>query len=369
MMKKALPAMIGLALAGGVSVAAADVSVFGHIDTSINWADIDGVGNTNNFACTTCSIGFKGSEDLGNGLKAIFSLDFQYDTVNRNNSKTTTKSTTYTTVSSQVITAVTSVKTSAPAITDRDQWLGLSGGFGKVRVGTISTLYKSHGADIDPLYRTALQGRDHGLQSESFHSGAGEELEGRATNTIRWDSADFSGVKVGATYTLDSSKADGESANPYGLGASYENGGMLVFADYMDNARSGVADKQAWKIGGKYDMGLFSFYGQYEDFDDSLSTNDNITLWQVAGGVNNLLGMNMYLGIAHGDNKDTSEDYQAWTFAITHDFSKSTMVYGGVTQVSGCTVGGSAATLSACAPIGAAGTSYDWTSFGMKMKF
>ena len=180
-----LPTMVGLALVGGMTAASADVSLFGHIDTSIDSID-DGTTDDINLNCTTCSIGFKGSEDLGNGLKAIFSLDFEYDTTERNSS-----------------------------LTDRDQWLGLGGGFGQVRVGTISTVYKSHGAMIDPLYRTSLQGRDRGLQS-SFHSKAGEELEGRATNTVRWDSTDFSGFKLGATYTFDSGGA--ETDDPFGIG-------------------------------------------------------------------------------------------------------------------------------------------------------
>ena len=182
MSRKLLPVLIGAALAGGVNLAAADVTLFGHIDTSYIGIDQDGGMDDTVFRCTTCSVGFKGSEDLGNGLKAIFKLDFQFDTINRNRASDGTNS-----------------------ITDRDQWLGLAGGFGKVRVGTISTVYKSHGAMIDPLYRTALQGRDRGLQS-GFHSGAGEELQGRATNTVRWDSPSFSGVQLGAHYTLDSDR-------------------------------------------------------------------------------------------------------------------------------------------------------------------
>ena len=35
-------------------------------------------------------------------------------------------------------------------VSDRDQFVGLAGDFGKVRFGTISTSYKSHGAMIDP---------------------------------------------------------------------------------------------------------------------------------------------------------------------------------------------------------------------------
>ena len=87
MIKKILPAMIGASLLGGVNVAVADVTAFGHIDTSFGSRKDERLVNDdrlNNLTCTTCSIGFKGSEDLGNGLKAIFKIDFQYDTTERN---------------------------------------------------------------------------------------------------------------------------------------------------------------------------------------------------------------------------------------------------------------------------------------------
>ncbi|MGB5260389.1 MAG: porin, partial [Gammaproteobacteria bacterium] len=133
--KKILPTMIGVALAGGMSAVAADVSIFGHIDTSFDATDVDGGSDDQNLNCTTCSVGFKGSEDLGNGLKAIFSIDFQYDTTERNNSRPSSTSLSVLTPGGTVTgSVVTSVGSSS--ITDRDQWLGLAGGFGQVRIGT-----------------------------------------------------------------------------------------------------------------------------------------------------------------------------------------------------------------------------------------
>ena len=142
-----------------VSYAAqADVTVFGHLDTSVAGIDTDEnfvttgkmpadwtVASTDsddeNFYCTTCSLGFKGSEDLGNGLKAIFKLDFQYDTTERNTGKASAKrvavpATTVTTANGGTATVnglVTNVSDSS-SITDRDQWLGLAGNFGQVRI-------------------------------------------------------------------------------------------------------------------------------------------------------------------------------------------------------------------------------------------
>ena len=86
MTKKLLPMMIGTALAGGMTAAMADVTVFGHLDTSVDYVDPNSslIDDDTNLNCNTCSIGFKGSEDLGNGLKAIFKIDFQYDSTERN---------------------------------------------------------------------------------------------------------------------------------------------------------------------------------------------------------------------------------------------------------------------------------------------
>ena len=329
MTKKLLPTMIGVALAGSMSVVAADVTVFGHIDTSIVNYDIDqdaalpGGNNISdtNFVCTTCSIGFKGSEDLGNGLKAIFKLDFQYDTTVRNDGDG----------------SGADGDNNNSGLVDRDQWVGLAGGFGQVRIGTISTVYKSHGSMLDPLYRTSLQGRDVGLQS-GFHSGAGEELQGRATNTLRWDSVNYNGFKVGVHYTLDSDETDGEDNDPYGIGGSYENGGILVFADYMDNNGDGNAtqdDVTAWKVGGKYTMNDFAVMGQYEDgsIDDGTPAGDgDITVWHIGGSYT--MGNNMLYaayGQGNGDFPGFDQDYDTYTIAGVHSMSKRTSIYAGYT--------------------------------------
>jgi predicted porin len=343
MIKKILPTMIGVALAGSMSAAAADISVFGHIDTSIDNVDVSDNGappgapdnaDDTNLHCTTCSIGFKGSEDLGNGLKAIFSLDFQYNTTERNSRSINNG--TYGGAQNDTL----GNEPVANAITDRDQWLGLSGGFGKVRVGTISTVYKSHGAMIDPLYRTSLQGRDHHLQINELHSGAGEETQGRATNTFRWDSPSYSGFQVGAHYTLDNNEQSNEDDNPYGIGLSYENGGILAFADYItndssDSVANGTREISAWKVGGKFAFSDFAVMGQYEDADGLNAINDETTQWHIAGSYT--MGSNLlYLAYGNRESENTGitfEDADSWTIAGVHNMSKNTSVYAGYNNI------------------------------------
>ena len=256
MIKKILPAMIGAAFLGGMSSAVADVTAMGHIDTSFNSGKNKNQSNKtlNNLDCTTCSIGFKGSEDLGNGLSAIFKIDFQYDPTG-------------------------DVEGNNPAgIKDRDQWLGMNSNWGKLRFGTISTTYKSHGAMLDPIYRTAAQGRDWGLQS-NLHTGAGDtEAQGRATNTIRYDSPTFSGFQASGHYTVAKENNDPggtTSANsPWGIGGQWQGGAFLVFADYITSDEGG--DDDAWKIGGRWGFGNYALFGQYEGDNGAISGRSNL---------------------------------------------------------------------------------------------
>ena len=335
--KLLLPAMIGAALVAGVTNVAADVTAMGHIDTSfVASKDKNRSGdNLNNLTCTTCSFGFKGSEDLGNGLAAIFKIDFQYDTTERNR-----------------------------GLTDRDQWLGLDTNFGKLRIGTISTSYKSHGAMLDPIYRTSVQGRDWGLQSR-LQAGAGDDkAQGRATNTIRYDSPTFAGFMVTGHYTVQNeTDADSSADSPWGLGGQWKAGGFLVFADYITSDVGG--DDDAWKVGGRWGFSKFAIFGQYEGDGGAISQNINIAtsdgvivgqdvagagdgadtwfLGGTAGFGNNLI----YAAYGQGSNAKgatlISDDplldgsgvntkYDSWEIVGVHSLSKRTKAYAGYVQ-------------------------------------
>jgi predicted porin len=362
MIKKLLPTMIGAALVGGMAPAVADVTVFGHIDTSIDYVDQNN--SDTNMNCNTCSIGFKGSEDLGNGLKAIFKIDFQYDTTERNTGRARARSasqqintvtvTTTTDTGGNVnvnpnynvttVSGVTSVSDTS-SITDRDQWLGLAGNFGQVRFGTISTVYKSHGAMIDPIYRTSAQARSVRLQS-NLHNGAGENGEGRAEDTIRYDSPNWNGLQFGAHYTIQTDpQPDGsDTDSPWGAGIQYQNGPFLVFADYITNDNGG--DDEAAKIGGKWTIGNYSLYGQYEydmglisylDGAQSGNKGDGNDVWEIGGTAT--FGNNTLVA-AYGQNDGTSggnglnNESDQFEIVGVHSLSKRTLVYGGYVNIS-----------------------------------
>ena len=352
-MKRVSAAVAGV-LAGGLTLAAnAGVTVFGHLDEALaNTSWTHGTKTTGrkksdtNLVCTTCSIGFKGGEDLGNGLKAIFKLDYQFDINNRNSVKPNKSG----------------VLKGTGAITDRDQWLGLAGeNWGKIRFGTISTGYKSTGAMIDPVYRTAAQARAIGLQSP-LHLGAGENGQGRMTNHIRYDSPSFSGFKAIVDYSLDSNGSDGGTDNAWAVTGVYKNGPILGFGSYITNGQGGK--DSAWKLGGSYKFGDATVFGQYENDDGLISeaaklgganikgecrttignpacttaSNPNdahgADVWHIGGTYamgNNIL----YAAYGHGSDvsgknltavqKNTS--YKTYSVIGIHVFSKRTLAY------------------------------------------
>jgi len=367
MKDKYIPTLLGIILAGGISmVAQADVTVFGHIDESVEFFDQDGGSDDSVFVCTTCSIGFKGKEDLGNGMKAIFKLDWQYDINSRNKGVSSKEVAAGAGDAADVNGDGDKVSNSGKnGLFDRDQWLGLGGNFGELRVGTISTVYKSHGAKIDPIYRTALQQRDRGLQS-NMHTGAGEEGQGRATNTARYDSPSWNGLKLAATFTLDSADTI-EDDNPYGAGVSYENAGILLFADYLTTDTG--KDDDAYKFGGKYTMNNLAFMAQYE-VDGGLITSkapgtsgDGADTWFV-GGTFTLGNSMIYGGYGQGDGGDALSDYNAFELVGTHSMSKRTKVYAGYSNID-C----DDQDTNVCSSVGPkAGEDEQW-NFGMKHTF
>jgi len=327
MSKKLIASAIGLVMAGGMGLANADVKIYGQIDLSLLATDSDAAGFEDdiNMHSQNSAIGIKGSEDLGNGLSAFFKMEYESD-----------------------------VSNGGDFGTGRDQFVGLKmESFGKLSFGAMSTAYKAPGSKIDPFYRTPLQSRDVGLQS-NLHSGKGEEGQGRGTNMVRYDSPSLGGLGLTATYQFDDSKGDGEDDDPYSLGITYKGGGLYAAASYIDTQRDD--DNSAAQVLARYDIGDFSVHAIYE-FDLGLITaqrsngftdsnggragtaqDDGADIWSVGATYtigNNLVAADWGNG-SDSDGKDgvsgngdDNEEYDVWRIAAYHSFSKRTRVYAG----------------------------------------
>ena len=320
-------ALMAAALAGGTSLVNADATLYGQLDLSIDAEDQDGVRDDVNMGSNRSSIGVKGSEALGNGMSAFFKLEWQVDIDDADIEKS----------------SFNEDETSG-GFTGRDQYMGLAfERFGKLTFGTMSTAYKSDAAALDPAYRTRIQSRNVGLQSV-LHKGKGDAGQGRATNTVRYDSPSWNGVSGTAHYTLDNDKdVDGDD-DPFGAGVRYKGGNIYAFADYITNSRSG--DSDAWQIGAKYTLNAFAFWGMYE-FDQGListqtwgtdNNGDGADVWNLGGSWT--IGNNM-LAFRYGQSDDggakiggskVRTEYNTWSITGQHSFSNRTKVYAGFSE-------------------------------------
>jgi predicted porin len=322
MNKKLLTTAVGVALAGGMGLATADVKLYGQLDVSYDYVNQDEADNLSDLRSNTSAIGVKGSEDLGNGLEAFFKVEYQTDLVNDSN---------------------------GDGWTGRDQYLGLGQEVaGKLALGTMSTAYKAQASKIDPFYRTSLQSRTLGLQSR-LHAGKGEEGEGRATNTIGYSSPNWGGLGLLGTYTLDSDDTDGEDDNPWSVGASFSGlGGLYAFVSYVTTNAGG--DDDATQLGVQYALDAFEVHGIYE-MDGGLITlqqyglsdapgnpnagaGDGADVWSVGGSYtigNNVIGADYGQGDEVDGPQDATntDDYDVWRIVAYHKFSERTRVYTG----------------------------------------
>jgi len=146
---------------------------------------------------------------------------------------------------------------------DMDQYLGLEGGFGLLRVGTMLTPYMQTGIMMDPYRRDALAARFFPEIQSALHTGTGKG-RGRTTNSIRFDSPPARGVAAQFFYGIDQSD---ENDNSIGTGLTFDSEYMSLFGQWYDNGEPGK-DK-AWKFGGELKGGGASLFGQYE-YDDGL---------------------------------------------------------------------------------------------------
>lgn len=318
-MKKSL---IALAVAGVVSApafaATANVDVYGAVRMSVDRTDTDGVGSEWQIEDRVSRIGFKGAEDLGGGLKAIWQIE-------------------------QGIT----VDSDAGAFGGaglRNTFVGLSGGFGTVLLGRHDTPYKLAGsADLFGDTIADSQGTSGIIGYGGFDT--------RASNTVAYVSPTVSGFHAAVAVVpgeAAGTAADG-LADAYSAAAIYVNGPLKATLGYenYDN----IADNNAWKanvgyvlgslkLGGTYEkqsraaansdatnylvsaafgMGNITLMAQYGDRDSDTNANDK-TRWVVGAGYAFSKRTDAYLAYMNDDNGDTTADADGFTLGLNHSF-------------------------------------------------
>lgn len=181
---------------------------------------------------------------------------------------------------------------------DMDQYLGLEGGFGMLRAGTIMTPYMQTGIMMDPYRRDALAARFFPQIQSGLHYGTAKG-RGRTTNTLRYDSP-ISGQGMAAQmfYVIDQSP---NNDNSFGTGFTFNSQYMSLFAQWYDNGEPGK-DK-AYKFGGELKAGDAALFGQYEFDDGLISLADNLSPTETTGKNNTYGADTWHAGLKYTNGK------------------------------------------------------------------
>ena len=230
--------LIALAVAALPMAAMADVTLYGTVEAALETGK--GLKHTNNTKSTTrvddtgSLIGFKGAEDLGNGLKAIWQIEQSLN-----------------------VDGTTGAGTGNDSLNrwaTRDSFIGLEGNFGKVRVGRLSTYPKSAMGQSDAAW---IYGA--GVNGLQYHQA--QALDGRTNNAIAYDSPAFGGFSFGATYGFDEVRTTlpltttRSNAATWSLGGTYANAGFYGSAGYVSQADTDstlTKSSNYWRVEGGY---------------------------------------------------------------------------------------------------------------------
>ena len=265
-MKKTLAAVAVLGAFAG-SALAADVQLYGIVDEGLAYShvDLDGAADaTDSFSMNSgmqsgSRFGFKGTEDLGNGLTVGFVLENGFTADNGADNST---------------------------LFDREASLFIEGGFGKLAMGKIGSINcgTSSWAQIGVL--SAFGTSNWGGYSNQIGSTA--STGGVMDNTIAYQSPTFAGFTVFAQYSMgdDGDKTISGSENEssldryYAIGAKYANGPLTAyFAVDSVNYRTwagtapvpgadDIDDSLTVTLGGNYDFGVAQVFFGAQYFDE-----------------------------------------------------------------------------------------------------
>ncbi|WP_416243829.1 porin [Azospira sp. APE16] len=330
-MQKKFIALAVAALASGAAFAQSNVQVYGVADfgLAVNGSALNGTttGQNTRFDSGIASgsrLGFKGTEDLGNGLKALFNFEMGLTLDDGASAQGRTFG--------------------------RQSYVGLTGGFGTVIGGRIYTPHYSLMAQIDP-FGVGTAGRANNLFASS-RIAAGLYDPIRVNNTVAYVSPSFSGLSVTAAYgtnSLDNQESAANTSNQnrlFAIAPTYTNGPLTVGLNYHQvkldgNALIGGAGSDgklsSYTLAGKYDFGVLALSGAYGSNKVEANGNDadKVRNWLI--GVSAPIGAKVVLKASYNNLKDKLNDNaDAKQFAIGADYllSKRTKLYTAFSKIS-----------------------------------
>lgn len=308
-MKKNLIALTVLASSITSAHAASSVTMYGTVDVNYQgtsrYSFTQGMSNAGNLSSQNSKFGIKGSEDLGNGLSAIFKLEGRFDA---------------------------DTGSFQEQMFSRESTVGLQGAFGKVRFGrapsamwTTIGLYNP-GNGVSTYWNPYSSSSRHSNSMFYDYDNGGLNIGGNITTKGGYNDRT---KNYAATVTANEGVAGTKVA--YGLHASYMQKdkfsvGVAYQNDALDKHEFGVGAYYTFKpvtIGGAYTRGKQGAGTRYVDLTAYISA-------QVTAA--DSVYVKYMRQTLRGATSAASQRADNWTLGGQHNLSKRTSIYADVSR-------------------------------------
>ena len=295
-MKKSLVAL-ALAAAFGGAAAQSSVTIYGTVDAGIQRTTHAPNDATVVTRRDNNKLGFRGVEDLGNGLKALFQLEIRYDP------------------------DTGALENNVRPLFQGQSRVGLQGAFGTVRIGRGLTAYQESSIAFEPWSgQPAVAGYQTDLHVAGYTSDplsvAGNSLN-RFSNAVFYNTPVWNGFQVNVTVATKEANNGPvvigkgtaaapqyaanamASANPWSFSATYTNGPFAA----MIGAERNAIETKLWSVAASYkpipDLKLMASF-QRQDQSHTQWINTDTDAWVL--GANYIIGPNKFLA-GYGQKK------------------------------------------------------------------
>jgi predicted porin len=296
-MKKQIALGLLAAVAAGGAFAQSSVTVYGRLNVTLEsqkHGDDDRISEVVNNASR---IGFKGTEDLGGGLKAGFQIEHGFDPT---------------------------TGAAAGTFWGRQAEVNIGGAFGTVRLGTFTP--ESYYATADYI---SMHNHDTGTSSDALYAFA----PWSNTNKVGYASPVFSGFQFHAAV----SEGNATTERAYDLAGNYDAGPLHVGVGF---AKQDEIKQAAVRV--LYEFGAFTIGGYYQRDANAWGVLNASPVGYGSRNTFRLSGMyafganELHLNVGRaGEYKDVDDSAATqWTVGYNYNLSKRTKVYAFYTRLS-----------------------------------
>ncbi len=325
-MKKSLIALAALSAFATAAQAQSSVTVYGVVDMGLTAVEAtDGKKNTvmSESGLNTSRLGFRGTEDLGGGLRAEFQLESRLDATTGKLGATPTFAGTAGAGNAAAVTPAGTI--TGTNIFNREAWVGLSSAkLGSIRVGT---------SDI-----TGAQVIDSIVGQAGNFSDASGNLGTDVAKVVRYTTPTFSGFSAQVGYSNPDATTTVETTGNRLTSAhvQYEAGKLGVYAGQVVKKITNTYDQKESTYGAKYDFGVVAV-GAYQSVRNAADSTKNGTEGDLTQTIVSVSAPVAALGAgvkAHGvyykneyDVANTTGALDGYKLALSKALSKRTSGY------------------------------------------